>query len=56
MTTGIDFAQFGMESDIVFEATTGLYEGIIILFQTNKKVRQICEFIMDFEKSFFLLF
>ena len=28
MKTGIDFAHFGLESGIVFEGTTGVYERI----------------------------
>ena len=28
LETGIDFAQFGLESRMVFEGTTGLYERI----------------------------
>ena len=28
LKTGIDFAQFGLESGMVFEGTTGVYERI----------------------------
>ena len=28
LKTGIDFAHFGLESGMVFEETTGMYEGI----------------------------
>ena len=28
LKTGIDFAHFGLESGMVFEGTTGMYEGI----------------------------
>ena len=29
LKTGIDFAQFGLESGMVFEGTTGVYEGTV---------------------------
>ena len=48
---GIDFAQFGLESGMVFEETKEVYERII-----NKKEREICEFDAKFKKSFFLAF
>ena len=42
---------------MVFERTTGVYERIILSFQfqMSKKDREICEFEMDFKKSFLLL-
>ena len=30
LKTGLDFAQFGLESGMVFEETTGVYERITI--------------------------
>ena len=49
VTTGIDFAQFGME----LRQLRDCMKVWTFLFQTNKKERQICEFVMDFKKSFF---
>ena len=43
--------RFGLESGLVFKGTTGVYERIYF-FQMNKKEREICEFEMDFKKSF----
>ena len=41
MKTSIDFAYFGLESGMVFDRTTGVYEVILISFQfqmtTGKK-------------------
>ena len=45
------------QSSIDVKGTTGVYESIFLFeFQTSKKKREICEFEMDFEKSFLLLF
>ena len=54
---GTDFAHFGLESGMVFKGTTGVYERIYF-FQSHmsKKEREICEFEMDFKKSFLFLF
>ena len=54
----IDFAHFGLESGVVFEETTEVYERILISFQfqISKKEREICKFDIDFKKSFLLLF
>ena len=54
---GTDFAHFGLESGMVFKGTTGVYERISF-FQSHmsKKEREICEFEMDFKKSFLFLF
>ena len=54
---GTDFAHFGLESGMVFKGTTGVYECIYV-FQSHmsKKEREICEFEMDFKKSFLFLF
>ena len=41
---GIHFADFGLESGMVFEGTTGVYERIyhkLLLFQMTKKEREI---------------
>ena len=35
LKTGIDFAHFGLESGMVFEETTGVYEGI---YRFNSKL------------------
>ena len=51
LKTGIHFAHFGLESGMVFEGTTGLYEGIYRF--SSKRVRKICEFDMDL-KNFFV--
>ena len=48
LKTGIHFAHFGLESGMVFEETTGLYEQ----FQMSKKERKICEFEMDLKNLF----
>ena len=41
---GIHFARFGLESGMVFEGTTGVYELLSFQFQMSKKEREICEF------------
>ena len=53
---GIHFADFGLESGMVFEGTTGVYEGIyhkLLQFQMTKKEREIWEFKTDL-KNFFV--
>ena len=53
LKTSIDFAHFGLESGLIFKGTTGVYERIYFFqFQMSKKEREICEFEMDFKKSF----
>ena len=47
----IDFAQFGLESGMVFEETKEVCKRII-----NKKEREICEFDAKFKKCFLLAF
>ena len=54
LKTGIHFAQFGLESGMVFEGTTGVYERLSFQFQMSKKEREVCEFEMDL-KNFFCL-
>ena len=55
--TSIDFDHFGLESGLIFKGTTGMYERIYFFqFQMSKKEREICEFEMDFKKSFLFLF
>ena len=45
LKTGIAFAHVGLESDVVFEGSTGVYEHIYrFQFQMSKKEREICEF------------
>ena len=57
LKTNIDFAHFGLESDMIFKGTTGVHERIYFFqFQTSKKEREICEFGTDFKKSFLFLF
>ena len=53
---GVDFVHFGLESGMVFEGTTGVYERIILSFkfQMSKKEKEMCEFQMDL-KNFFCL-
>ena len=54
---GTDLADFGLESDMIFKGTTGVYERIYFFqFQMSKKEREICEFEMDFKKSILFLF
>ena len=36
LKTGIDFAHFGLESDMVFEGTTGVYMNIFIVSFPNE--------------------
>ena len=52
LKTGIHFAQFGLESGMVFEGTTGVYERLSFEFQMSKKEREISEFEMNFENFF----
>ena len=55
MKTGIHFAHFGLETGIVFEGTTGVYERIYHLnskWVTLKEREILCEFEMDL-KNFF---
>jgi len=46
LKTSIHFADFGLESGMVFKGTTGVYERIYrwCQFQMSKKEREICEF------------
>ena len=54
---GTDFAHFCLQSGMVFKGTTGVYERIYFFqFQMSRKEREICEFEMDFKKSFLFLF
>ena len=52
--TAKEFAHFGLESGMVFEETTGVYERICRSFQfeMNQKERVMSEFEMVFKKSF----
>ena len=46
---------FGLESGVVFKGTTGVYERIYSFnSKMRKKEREICEFEIDFKKSFFV--
>ena len=48
---GINFAHFGLESDIM------IFEGDCMNISTwLRKKREICEFEMNFKKSFMLVF
>ena len=49
-----EFAHFGLESGMVFEETTGVYERICRSFQfeMNQKERVMSEFEMVLKKSF----
>ena len=49
LKTGIDFADFGLESGMVSEGTTGVYERIYSFnFKWVREEREICEFETDF--------
>ena len=52
LKTGIDFTHFGLGSDMVFEGTTGVYEGI---YRFNSKCIKKKE-KYAIKKSFLLLF
>ena len=54
LITGLHFAHFGLESGMVFEETAGVYERIYSSYQfrMNKKEREMCDFEVDFKKSF----
>ena len=54
LKTGKEFAHFGLESGMVFEETTGVYERICqsFQFQMNQKERVMSEFEMVFKISF----
>ena len=51
LKTGIDFAHFDLESDMVFGGNIGVYEHIY-RFSSKKVKREMCEPAMDFKKSF----
>ena len=48
----VDFSHFGLESDIVFEGITGVYERIFRFLSKWMKRKEKCEIEMDFKKSF----
>ena len=52
LKTGLHFAHFGLESGMVFEGTTGLYERLYHFNSKSKKERKICEFEMDLKDLF----
>ena len=54
LKTGIDFADFGLESGMVSEGATGVYERIYC-FNSKwvREEREICEFETDL-KNFFV--
>ena len=53
---GIEFPHFGLESGMIFEGTTygSVWTQLSFQFQMNKKEKVICEFEMNFKKSFCL--
>ena len=55
LKTGIHLAHFGLESSMVFEGTTGVYERIYRFNSKlmSKKEGEICEFEIDL-KNFFV--
>ena len=55
LKTGIHFANFGLQSGMVFWSTKRVYErtSLSFQFQMSKKEREICEFEMDL-KNFFV--
>ena len=54
LKTGIHFAHFGLESGMVFEGTTGVYERIYRFNSKlmSKKEGEICEFEIDSKNLF----
>ena len=46
----VDFSHFGLESGIVFEGDTRVYERIFCFI--SKRMKKKCEIEMDFKKSF----
>ena len=52
LKTGIDFAQFGLESGMVFEGTTETYERIYRFNSKWIRKMEICEFEMHLKKFF----
>ena len=55
LKTGIHFAHFGLESGMVFEGTTGVYERVYRFnSKGSKKEREICEFEMALKNVFCL--
>ena len=56
LKTGKDFAHFGLESGMVYEGTTVVYQCVQFQMYTNssldKKERVTCELEMAFKKSF----
>ena len=53
---GIDFAQFGLESGVVFEGTTGVFMYLSFQFHMNKKKSVIWEIRNGFKEIFLLAF
>ena len=51
LKTSIDFVHFGLESGMVFEQTTGVYENIYRLKDNSRWIRK-----KDFVKPFLLAF
>ena len=54
LKTGIDFAQFGLESGMVFEGTAETYERIYRFNSKWIRKMEICEFEMHLKKFFCL--
>ena len=53
LKTGIDFAHFGLESGMVFEGTTGVYERIYRFnFKWVRKKEKYLNFEMDLRNFF----
>jgi len=54
LKTGIEFTHIVLESGMVFEGTAGVCKRICCFnSKQERKKRLICEFEMDFKKSFF---
>ena len=51
---GIHFAHFGLESSMVFDGTTGVYESIYRFSSKWVRKKETCQFKMDFWKCFCL--
>ena len=57
LKTDIGFAYFGLESGMVFDETTGVYErNLSFQFQMTTEEKKICKFEVNLKKSFLLLF
>ena len=56
LKTGIDFPYFGLEGFWFSRERRECMNVLIVSIPNEKKEREICEFEMDFKKSFLFLF